>query len=86
MSPIIQVSLDKLKQQAASSLAHGDWWKSQKYPQKETLNKCIGSSVDQLTCCAEESQKIHEAMGILIDNTVAFCKSVQVNFEKADQA
>ena len=86
MSDKIMITPAKIAEQTSNAATLYSLWMGGGTPDSWTAGASVGNVADQMMACAEEAKEIRTSMGTLLQNTVAWCKTVKVNFETTDSA
>lgn len=86
MSDKIWISPAQIEEQSSNAAKLYSMWMGGGTPDSWTAGANNGNVADEMMACVDEAKEIRTAMGTLLQNTVAWCKTVKVNFETTDNA
>ncbi len=81
----INIASEKIYENVDNAVKLQEVWQAVPFPASEDINLCRGETADRLTKCTEEAKNIHDAVDLLLTNTIAWCSQVGVKFEEADR-
>ena len=82
MSDQIHINTRAIQEKVGNALTLKSILDAYEVPKAELIRDCTGRVPVELANCAAEAKNIYDGMQALLNNTIAWCKTVKVSFEK----